>query len=84
MPPTKPSDAEGHVQKFSAPQAPRSTEEPDLASQLKSYQDQSVEVEGQHEQSSAQDSEPDWFEEDEDYEAIDRAHYGPNAPQLKI
>ncbi|KAI9830405.1 MAG: hypothetical protein M1826_004828 [Phylliscum demangeonii] len=46
-PPLKASDAEGHVQKFTVPKPPRSPEEGDIASELKAYEEQQVEVEGQ-------------------------------------
>ena len=44
--PVKDSDAAGHVQTFTAPKAPKSPEEADLASSLKEYEDAIVEVEG--------------------------------------
>lgn len=74
VPPTKPGDAESQVHKFVAPQPPKSPEESNLASELKSYQDQPVEVEGQQPKQEVVE-EPDWFEELEDYEAIDKEHY---------
>ncbi len=43
----KASDSEGHVQKFSPPKAPQSPEESDIANDLKAYEQQQVEVEGQ-------------------------------------
>jgi len=46
-PAMKSSDAEGHVQKFMLPKAPLSPEEHDIASELKAYEDQKVDVEGQ-------------------------------------
>ncbi|KAI1107590.1 putative iron reductase domain protein [Jackrogersella minutella] len=45
--PIKDSDAAGQVQTFSAPKAPKSPEEADLASSLKEYESMAVEVEGQ-------------------------------------
>ena len=45
-PPQKASDAEGHVQKFTPPTAPKSPEETNLASEMKEYEDQVVEIEG--------------------------------------
>ena len=63
--PIKPSDAEGHVQKFAMPASPPSPEETDLAKDLKAYEEQAVEVEGQAEQGKAQPVE-DWFEEPEE------------------
>lgn len=65
-PAVKASDAEGHVQKFSTPKAPRSPEEGDLASDLSSYQNSTVEVEGQSSEVGAapeQSAVEAWFEE---------------------
>ncbi|MCJ1376806.1 hypothetical protein MMC20_008051 [Loxospora ochrophaea] len=62
-PPTKPSDSEGHVQKFSMPKAPQSPEESDIATDLKAYEDQKVEVEGQAAAGETPTDE-DWFEEE--------------------
>ncbi|KAI4136077.1 MAG: hypothetical protein LQ347_000127 [Umbilicaria vellea] len=67
--PTKASDAEGHVQKFSAPKAPRSPEEGDIANDLKAYEAQQVEIEGQAVAGEAGVAEEDWFEEEEEGEA---------------
>ena len=47
VPQAKPSDAEGHVQKFNAPKPPKSPEEADLTAGIKAYEDAVVEVEGQ-------------------------------------
>lgn len=69
MPQPKPSDAEGHVQKFKAPAAPASPEETNLAEDLKAWQQQKVEVEGQAEDSGEQAQEPDWFEREDNFEA---------------
>lgn len=63
------SDAEGHVQKFSAPKAPRSPEEGDIANDLKAYEAQQVEIEGQAVAGEAGVAEEDWFEEEEEGEA---------------
>jgi len=71
--PVKPSDSEGHVQKFSVPQAPASPEEADIANDLKAYEDQVPEVEGQAAAGEATAVEQDWFEEPEDDE--DEAHH---------
>lgn len=47
-PPTlKASDAAGHVQTFSPPKPPPSPEQIEIASDLKAYENQQVEVEGQ-------------------------------------
>ncbi|KAF2198507.1 hypothetical protein GQ43DRAFT_400730 [Delitschia confertaspora ATCC 74209] len=65
-PQVKASDAEGHVQKFTIPKAPASPEEGNLASELKAYETQQVEIEGQATEGSAQPLQEDWFEEEED------------------
>lgn len=67
-PALKASDAEGHVQKFSIPQAPPSPEETDIANDLKSYDAQAVELEGASTaaEGGAAVIEEDWFEEEED------------------
>lgn len=67
-PPVKDSDSEGHVIKFSAPKAPSSPEESDIANDLKAYENQAVEVEGQAAQGEASAVEEDWFEDDEEEE----------------
>ncbi|KAJ4349918.1 ATP synthase F0 subcomplex subunit H atp14 [Didymosphaeria variabile] len=64
-PQVKASDAEGHVQKFTLPKAPPSPEESDLASDLKAYETQQVELEGStSSESGAAPVEEDWFEEE--------------------
>jgi F-type H+-transporting ATPase subunit h len=72
--PIKPSDSEGHVQKFSPPRAPTSPDEGDIASDLKAYESQQVEVEGQTAAGEAKLSEDDWFEEEEEEEEAGAAH----------
>ncbi|KAL8862111.1 MAG: hypothetical protein Q9178_001566 [Gyalolechia marmorata] len=67
-PPLKPSDSEGHVQRFSAPKAPQSPEEGDIARDLKAYEEQQVEVEGQAAPGESGAAEESWFEDDEDEE----------------
>lgn len=67
--PVKASDAEGHVQRFMAPRPPPSPEEGNIASDLKAYEEQQVEVEGQASSEGEGGSavtEHDWFEEEED------------------
>lgn len=64
-PPTKASDAEGHVQKFSPPAPPKSPEETNLASELKAYDESEVEVEGQSSSGETQAVVEDLFEEPE-------------------
>ena len=63
-PPVKPSDSEGHVQKFSPPKVPQSPEEGDIANELKAYENQQVEIEGQATGGEAAATEVDWFEEE--------------------
>ena len=65
LPAVKASDAEGHVQKFQIPKPPRSPEESNLASDLKAYENQQVEVEGQSGDAGSSPAAPDWFEEDD-------------------
>ncbi|KAL8677544.1 MAG: hypothetical protein Q9186_006031 [Xanthomendoza sp. 1 TL-2023] len=65
-PPLKPSDSEGHVQTFSPPRAPQSPDEGDMARDLKAYEDQLVEVEGQAAPGEAGAPEENWFEEEDD------------------
>ncbi|GAB7361998.1 hypothetical protein MBLNU230_g2034t1 [Neophaeotheca triangularis] len=70
-PPVKAGDAEQHVQKFKMPAAPKSPEEADMASELKAYEDQAVEVEGAS--TGGQEGaavEKDWFEEPEEEEDV--------------
>ena len=67
--PIKPSDAEGQVQKFSMPQPPKSPEEADIQNDLKAYESQQVELEGQSSEGDAAAVEQDWFEEEEEDEA---------------
>ncbi|KAI9730815.1 MAG: hypothetical protein M1834_005533 [Cirrosporium novae-zelandiae] len=73
--PVKPNDAEGHVQKFSPPKTPVSPEESDIAKDLKAYEEQTVEVEGQAatgETTTLKDD--DWWEEDEEEEEAAHGH----------
>ena len=63
----KPTDSEGHVQKFTVPKPPPSPEEGNIANELKAYEDQTVEVEGQA-PAGQEAVEEDWFEDDEDEE----------------
>ncbi len=72
--PIKPSDSDGHVQKFAVPQAPRSPEESDIADDLKVYNAQIVEVEGQEAAGQASSAAEDWFEDDEEKEESHSAH----------
>ncbi|KAF2843178.1 ATP synthase H chain, partial [Patellaria atrata CBS 101060] len=65
LPQVKPSDAEGSVQKFSSPKPPKSPEETDLANDLKAYETQQVEVEGQSSDGEATATSDDWFEDDD-------------------
>ena len=74
VPQVKASDAEGHVQKFTLPKAPPSPEEADIASELKAYESQVPEVEGQSGEAGAAPVEQDWFEEPEEEEEGHAAH----------
>lgn len=67
-PQVKASDSEGHVQKFTLPKAPASPEEGDIASELKAYESQQVELEGQSSEGGAAPAEQDWFEEEAEEE----------------
>ncbi|KAL6718907.1 hypothetical protein ACLMJK_003142 [Lecanora helva] len=73
-PSVKPSDSEGHVQKFSLPKAPQSPAEGDIANELKAYENQQVEVEGQASGGEAAAVEEDWFEAEEEDEETSAAH----------
>jgi F-type H+-transporting ATPase subunit h len=63
VPPMKASDAEGQVAKFSPPAAPKSPEEANLANEMKEYEDQVVEIEGQAATGETQSTEEDYFED---------------------
>ena len=56
------------MQKFVAPKPPPSPDDGDIAQDLKAYEDQNVEVEGQSSGEGAQPVEEDWFEEPEEEE----------------
>ena len=65
-PAIKESDAEGQVQTFSAPKAPQSPEETDLAGSLKEYENMAVDIEGQDASATANPAQlPDWLETEE-------------------
>ncbi|KAJ2982827.1 hypothetical protein NUW58_g6361 [Xylaria curta] len=68
--PIKDSDSVGHVQTFSAPKAPKSPEEADLATSLKEYENMAVEVEGNEgaTASSTPAAVEDWLVEEEEEE----------------
>ncbi|KAG0649856.1 ATP synthase subunit [Hyphodiscus hymeniophilus] len=68
-PTIKAGDADAHVQKFAPPKAPQSPEETDIANELKAYESQTVEVEGQAEAGAPVEKELDWFEEEPEEEA---------------
>jgi len=75
-PPQKASDAEGHVQKFTPPPTPNSPEETNLASEMKDYENQAVEVEGQAAPGeSSEHSEEDFFEDIEKIDEDDGVHH---------
>lgn len=65
-PQIKASDAEGQVHKFSMPKLPASPEESDLAQDLKAYESQTVEIEGQSDSGQPEGKEEDWFEMEEE------------------
>lgn len=75
--PLKPTDSDGHVQQFSLPKARSPPEETsDIANDLKSYDSQLVEVEGQEvggADTRARDE--DWFEDDEESEEVHASHW---------
>ncbi|KAL9598378.1 MAG: hypothetical protein Q9219_004540 [cf. Caloplaca sp. 3 TL-2023] len=73
-PALKASDAEGHVQRFSAPKPPQSPDEGDIAQELKDYENQQVELEGQATTGEVGSSEGDWFEDEHDDEDAPTAH----------
>jgi F-type H+-transporting ATPase subunit h len=74
-PQLKASDAEGHVQKFVIPQAPKSPEESDIANDLKAYDAQPVEIEGSgSSEGGAAVIEEDWFVDEEENETPTAAH----------
>lgn len=62
--PPKNLDSAGHVQKFSPPKPPQPPSEGDIASELKEYESQQVEVEGQAAAGEASNVERDWFVDD--------------------
>ncbi|EZF11151.1 hypothetical protein H112_07738 [Trichophyton rubrum D6] len=65
--PRKANDAEGQVQKFSPPAAPQSPEEANISADLKAYESQAVEVEGQGQEAGQPTPvEEDWLEMDEE------------------
>lgn len=66
--PIKASDADGNVQVFKAPSAPKSPEEADIANELKAYESQTVEIEGQAEAGAPAAAEESWFEEEPEEE----------------
>ena len=72
--PIKASDAEGQVHKFATPKAPQAPEEGDIAQDLKAYEEQQVEIEGQAKDGEAVAMGENWFEEEEDDEENAQAH----------
>ena len=61
--PIKAGDEKGQVKEWHAPQPPQSPEEADLQNDLKAYEDQVPEVEGQAGEKSGGAPVHDWFEE---------------------
>jgi F-type H+-transporting ATPase subunit h len=75
-PPLKGSDAEGHVQKFTPPSAPKSPEETNLASEMQDYENQAVEVEGQAAAGEGEEGgEEDFFEDIEKMDEDEGVHH---------
>ncbi|KAI5287682.1 hypothetical protein KEM52_001471, partial [Ascosphaera acerosa] len=74
----KAADADAHVAKFAVPPPPPSPEETNLAADLKDYETQAVEVEGQAAAGAAGEApapvEHDWLEDDWEDEAPAAAH----------
>ncbi|KAF2147762.1 hypothetical protein K461DRAFT_288831 [Myriangium duriaei CBS 260.36] len=70
----KASDSEGQVQKFRLPTAPQSPEEADIANELKAYEQQQVELEGQSGEPGSAPVEEDWFEEEAAEEEAAHGH----------
>ena len=68
-PSIKAGDADAHVQKFAPPKAPKIPEETNIANELKAYESQAVEVEGQADAGAPAEKEADWFEEEPEEEA---------------
>lgn len=65
-PPTvKATNADSHVQKFSPPPPPQSPEESDIANDLKAYEEQQVEVEGQA-APGEEETDENWFVDEDD------------------
>lgn len=62
--PIKASDSEGNVHVWKAPATPKSPEEADIANELKAYESQTVELEGQSDAGAPAIAEESWFEEE--------------------
>ena len=62
-------DSAGHVQKFSPPRPPQPPNAGDIASELKEYETQQVEVEGQAAAGEKIDVEVDWLEDETEEKA---------------
>ena len=73
-PQPKSSDAEGHVQKFKAPSPPKSPEETNLASEMKAYEDQVVEIEGHASEGATAEPEEDYFEDLKQFDQEPETH----------
>ena len=56
------------MQKFKKPKVPLSPEESDIARELKAYEAQHVDVEGQSTSGEEEQEDWDWFEEDPEWE----------------
>jgi F-type H+-transporting ATPase subunit h len=74
--PVKPSDSEGHVQKFSVPKSPKSPEETDIANELKAYEASTVELEGSAGTEGGESApiDQDWFEDEPEEDEHAKGH----------
>lgn len=72
QPAVKPSDAEGHVQKFNMPKPPKLPEDISLANQMQEYESTAVEVEGQASGEETNEPEGDFFEDLKDFDEEER------------
>jgi F-type H+-transporting ATPase subunit h len=75
-PPEKAGEAEQHVKKFSPPAVPKSPEDQNLASEMKAYEDQQVEIEGQAASATGETAKPeeDYFEDIEEKPEAEAHH----------
>lgn len=71
-PPIKAADAEGHVLKFNPPKPPPSPEESNIASELKEYEAQQVEIEERSDPGEAAVEDNDLFEDYDEEEGSEK------------